>query len=287
MPMRPFVSIITFLIIVQFSLGAQEEINNYKYILIPKKFSFLKYEDQYQINSLTEFLFNKYGYKAFMSEDELPEDLSQNRCLALKANVEEVRGGFLKTKLQILLLDCNDKVIAESMIGETRIKEYAKAYNVAVRNAFKTFQYFDYEFNPDNEITSVTTASSNSSQNPKSSDSELVTDEMLAKQEEAEKELKKLKMEVAELKMAKNETPKAANGEFLLAGKALYAQPMDNGFQVVDTEPKKIMFLLKTSLTDVFNVQGKNALVYKKDEKWYYESQDPENQTKEVINLNF
>ncbi|MEM6516851.1 MAG: hypothetical protein AAF688_11760, partial [Bacteroidota bacterium] len=155
--MKSLFSVITLLLVVNFSSYSQEEINNYKYIIVQDKFDFLKYEDQYQINSLTLFLFNKYGYNAFIQGGELPADLQQNRCLALTADVEEVRGGFLKTKLQILLRDCNDRVIAESMIGETRIKEYAKAYNVAVRNAFKTFQFFDYKYQPSDKTASAST----------------------------------------------------------------------------------------------------------------------------------
>src|SRR5690606_25059413 len=101
---------------------------------------FLKEKDQYQINSITKFLFNKYGYTAFMQDEDLPEDLRNNKCLGLTVDVVK-ENALLKTKLRIDLRDCNGTVIQSSKIGETREKEYAKAYNYALRDAFETFQY--------------------------------------------------------------------------------------------------------------------------------------------------
>src|SRR5690606_22984615 len=110
---------------------SQESINDYKYVIIPTKYDFLKSDDQYQVNSLTKFLFNKYGFIAFMDNEEFPEDLINNRCLALYADVVD-QNGFMKTKLQIDLKDCKNKLIQSSKVGETREKEYAKAYNLAI-----------------------------------------------------------------------------------------------------------------------------------------------------------
>ena len=45
----------------------------------------------------------------------------------------------------------------------------------------------------------------------------------------------------------------------------LYAQPIEGGFQIVDTEPKKVMILLNTDLPDTYIVKGKDAIVHKKD----------------------
>jgi len=45
---------------------AQNELNPYKYIIVPKKFDFLKKENQYRVNSYTKFLFDKEGIRYFM-----------------------------------------------------------------------------------------------------------------------------------------------------------------------------------------------------------------------------
>jgi len=302
--MKYLISTIFFLVTIQSACFAQNSINSYKYILIPEKFDFFKDKDKYQINSLTLFLFNKYGYNAFMVGSNIPADLEKNRCLGLIADVDEVKGGFLRTKIQITLKDCNGTVIAQSKIGDTKIKEYAKAYNVALREAFETFQYFEYQYRPESNLTAETI-----SQDPGGSkSSEIISIQYRAIQNEAIQQIETLKREVEALKKAKttqdnsvsehmpskvepniakaNDSP-AMDNVNLIANKALYAQPMNNGFQVVDTQPKKVMFILKTGLGDVYNVEGKNALVYKKGGKWYYEIQGKENLNKVVIDLKF
>ena len=105
------------------SVFSQSSLNKYKYIIVPHKFDFLKEKDQYQLNALTQFLFNKYGFEAIMEGTAYPEDLIRNRCLALKSDVNKDSSMF-KTKLTVELYDCNDKLVFTSSIGESREKEF-------------------------------------------------------------------------------------------------------------------------------------------------------------------
>ena len=82
--------------------NAQSSLNDYKYVIVPKKYDFLKLYDQYQLNSLTKFLFNKNGFTSLIENENYPEDLVNNRCLSLKVDVEKLNS-LLKTKLVILL----------------------------------------------------------------------------------------------------------------------------------------------------------------------------------------
>jgi len=66
----------------------------------------------------------------------------------------------------------------------------------------------------------------------------------------------------------------------------LYAQPLENGYQLIDMEPKKVMVLLNTSLKDVYLVKDKNALVYKDGNQWIMSSTGTE-VTKEVLHIKF
>src|SRR5690606_15829178 len=129
------------------SVFSQASLNDYKYIIIPKKYEFLKEADQYQINSLTKFLFNKYGFQAFMEGEEYPEDLNKDRCLALTSDVIK-ESAFLKTKLQIALKNCNGLTVYTTKIGETREKEFARAYNEALRDAFQELETIGYTYTP-------------------------------------------------------------------------------------------------------------------------------------------
>ena len=41
---------------------SQSELNSYKYVIVPDSYGFLKgVEDKYQLNALTQFLFEKNG----------------------------------------------------------------------------------------------------------------------------------------------------------------------------------------------------------------------------------
>ena len=110
----------------------QKTLSNYSYIVIPEQYDFLSEKDKYQINSLTKFLFNKYGFHAFF-ENELPENFII--CDGLKADVIKVRA-VLYTKLQIVINDCHGNEVYRSAEGRSKIKEFNKVFNDALRKAF-------------------------------------------------------------------------------------------------------------------------------------------------------
>ena len=148
-----FFGLTIFLIINSYS---QNNVNDYKYILVPKSYDFLKENDAYQLNSLTKFLFNKYGFTAFLLGEELPNDLNGGSCKLLKANVKK-KSSFLKTKLVVDLIDCNGLVVFSSKEGSRREKEYKKAYNEALRDAFEDIKALNYTYNNKKEISEVNT----------------------------------------------------------------------------------------------------------------------------------
>lgn len=286
--------IFSFLMIVHFSSIAQSSVNDYKYIVIPAQFEFLKERDQYQINSLTKFLFNKYGYTAYMQDEDLPEDLRNNRCLGLLADVIK-ENGFLKTKLRIDLKDCGGHVVQSSKVGETREKDFSKAYNLALRDAFETFQHMDYAYQPNESILSKAKPQTEVSSNAKEQ-------EEIARLKNEIKSLKEDKTEPVALEKSMeqpkvteiptNETlPKEAaptiNNSKIQPTGMLYAQAIDNGFQLVDQTPKVVMILLPTGAKDVYSVKDKNAIVYKKKDQWIYSENDGNTVNETVLNIKF
>ena len=126
-------------------LFAQKDINSYKYIIVPNQYEFQKSEDQYQLNSLTKFLFEKQGFSVLLSNESFPEDLARNPCLALKAVLKN-NSGMLTTKLNIDLLDCYNAVVFSSDEGRSKIKDYKKAYQEATRNTFAGIEALNYEY---------------------------------------------------------------------------------------------------------------------------------------------
>ncbi|GAA4948817.1 hypothetical protein GCM10023314_22630 [Algibacter agarivorans] len=270
------------------SVFSQANLNNYKYVIIPNKFDFLKEKDQYKLNSLAQFLFNKYGFEAIMEGTAYPEDLIRNRCLALKSDVIKDSGMF-KTKLSLELKDCNDRVVYTSGEGESREKDYKTAYNQALREAFKTVGTLNYKYEPNENITSIVTS--------QTSGKSEVTDEIQQLREEIQN-LKKEK-EVAVVAPPKVVAPqqpisklveeKSIKETVIIQGvsNVLYAQEIENGFQLVDSSPKVVYRIKSTGISNTYIVEGKSAIVYKKGDDWVLEYYVDSILKQDVLNIKF
>lgn len=126
-------------------VASAQDINNYKYVIIPETFEFTGDIDQYRLNSLTKFLFEKNGYNTLMRTENKPEDLQQQRCLGLQTRLEDNSGLFV-TKLKLKLVDCNDQVVFETKEGRSREKDFQVAYQEALRDAFTSLEKIDYRY---------------------------------------------------------------------------------------------------------------------------------------------
>lgn len=134
------------LVLLGTTVSQAQDINSYKYIIVPQEFDFLKEPDQYQLNSLTKFLFEKNGFETYFEGEKLPEDLSKNPCEALNAEVEN-NSGLFKTRVNVILKDCYNKQVFVSEEGRSREKDYKDAYHEALRNAFESIEELNYSYN--------------------------------------------------------------------------------------------------------------------------------------------
>lgn len=268
------------------STFAQTDLNNYKYVIVPKKFDFLNEANQYRLNELTEFLFNKYGFDALMEGDSYPDDLLKNRCLSLKSNLIKDSSLF-KTKISVELKDCNDRVVYTSEVGESREKDYEKAYNEAIRNAFKSFEIMNYQYVPK--------ANDEVAETPEATKNVEVVQEI--KQLKAELELLKAKQapEISQIETPNAKStvqpvtkamPSAIQTEET-ASDVLYAQAIENGYQLVDSSPKVVYKIKKTSLENVFLVEGLNATLLNKNGQWIMEYYENGTLKQKVLNIKF
>ncbi|MGB5322641.1 MAG: hypothetical protein WBN12_10250, partial [Lutimonas sp.] len=108
---------VLFIFLFCFSGYAQNELNPYKYIIVPKQYDFLKEENQYRVNSMTKYLFEQEGFTTLYQGDEYPADLNANPCLGATALVLNESSAFT-TKLVIALKDCRDKEIFRTAEGK-------------------------------------------------------------------------------------------------------------------------------------------------------------------------
>ncbi|WP_272149904.1 hypothetical protein [Tenacibaculum aiptasiae] len=216
------------------SVFSQNSVNNYKYVIVPVKFDFLKKADQYQTSSLTKFFFNKHGFKAFLSNEELPEDLVKNRCKALIGSINDASGMF-NTKSVVELRDCYNNLVYSSKEGKSLLKDYKRAYHEAIRNAFKSFDGLNYKYTPSREEVQVSN-----------------------------------KPVVAEIRKG-IETKTNVKSTVKKVYQLLYAQPTDLGYQMIDSDPKVVFKVLKTNVKDVYVIQDKNGILYKNGNFWIAE----------------
>jgi hypothetical protein len=235
---------------------AQSTINNYKYVVVPLKFDFLSENDQYRLNTLTRHLFKQNGFTVFYSKEEFPEDLVKDNCIALYADVKKVKGGFLKTKIEILLNDCFSKEVFKSEVGTSREKDYKEAYSAALREGFKSIEQLNYKYQPIEE----------EAEEAKTTEDEAVKEEEAIKEEINKEPLKEKVKSYKDL---------------------YYAQAIENGYNLVNTEPKIIMTILSTSANNVYLVEGKRAIVYKEDGFWYLSENNGELKEKILLNIKF
>lgn len=290
MKTKLFASIVALFVVT--SLFAQTNLNNYKYVIVPNKFDFLKEDNQYRLNELAHFLFNKYGFTAVMEGSEYPEDLMIDRCLALRSDALKESGMF-KTKLKVTLKDCNDRIVYTSEVGESREKEFNIAYNKALREAFKSFETLNYKYEPKQNLVA-------------SQPTKVVEDVKT----ETKAEIEKLRQEIETLKKAKEaakvqekvaevETPKVevetkenkvsqpVATEKNVSSDVLYAQAIANGFQLVDSAPKVVYKIKNTGLNNVFMVEGKSAIIYKNGDNWVLEHHTSNAKIVEKLNIKF
>ncbi|WP_046756878.1 hypothetical protein [Kordia jejudonensis] len=271
--MKRFLATIIVLFITTASFS--QKLDGYKYVVIPYEFSFLKKHDQYRVNSLVRFLFKKEGFEVLYDSEEFPEDLGENRCMALYVDIDEDSNMFT-TKTKLLLKNCANKIIFETKFGTSRIKAYEKAHNESIRNAFKDVTSQRYSYKPEKQEVAVT--------KPKAVVERTVTKVVTAPVKEVEKEVVSDVQETVTIKEVLTvDTAPATN----VKSAVLYAQPLENGYQLVDSTPKVIMVLLKTGVNDVYLVQGKDAVVYKKNGTWMLSNVSRTGNQVSVLNVKF
>ena len=127
---------ILFLLCFSSSFVAQE---NYENIIVPSQFSFFKEANKFNLNALTKSFFEAEGYTVFFDTDNLPRDIASDRCQALLVEVIE-NNSLFKTRLIIVIKDCTNKVIYESIESESREKDLQKAYTITLRDALSSMK---------------------------------------------------------------------------------------------------------------------------------------------------
>lgn len=257
---------------------SQNTINNYKYVVVPEKFSFLKQNDQYSLNSLVKGLLAYKGFTVYFDNSELNSQVANNRCRALTADLLE-KSGMFTTSITILLKDCKGNIVFQSKEGKSREKEYKTAYSMALRDAYTSLDQTPYTYTgpadePDQPIS--TTTASVSAVKPTVAASAAPVKLTPAIVSEPVQPLTAATASPAPAKStaAASAVPvKSTEAVSNQPAETLYAQAIANGYQLIDTTPKVVLTLLKTSAENYFiayNAAG-NGIVLKENQDWVFE----------------
>ncbi|RRQ49323.1 hypothetical protein DZC72_01475 [Maribacter algicola] len=294
----------TFILILAISCGnlisAQANLNDYKYIVVPKRFDAFREANQYQTSTLVKYLLSERGFNT-VYEDTLPKDLASDRCLGLWVYLLDDSSMFT-TKTTLVLKDCNGADIFETQQGKSKIKEYRSAYNEAIREAMQSFKGVEYQYTGDqapketvtlnfkNDVRTLKNKEISERMEPKGINTDKV-------QQKAPKNQNPMVMQEAtmENQSYKNFEPVASNigskneSQISVNGEIWYAQEIANGYQLVDNTPKVRMKLFKSSNENMFMAQSedKSGMVYQKEGQWIFEYYEGEKLIQEPLNIKF
>ncbi len=142
--MKKILSIIALFVITTNVIA--QDLNNYKYALVPSKFSFSREKDEYRLNTLSKMFMQKYGFESYLDSDILPSDFASDNCNKVYVDVVE-NNSMMMTKVKVVLKDCLNQVLFTSEEGKSRLKDYTAAYNQALREAFASFEKLNHQYN--------------------------------------------------------------------------------------------------------------------------------------------
>lgn len=234
-----------------------------KYIIVKSTFDFLKQVDRYRTSSFTKFLFEKEGFKVYLDNEQLPEELYYNKCKAMFVNIKDDSNLFY-TKNFIELLDCNNNLIHTSQIGKSKLKDYEKTYRQSIRNAFSTFK------NLDSVYTSFSSVKITKS---KKKESNL---EIVAKTKETKQEI---------IKPAVNSSTSEKKNNLIYS--SLIAKDISSGYQLLNRKNQVIFIILKTGNQNRFIIKNKNGSLINKGSYWLAEYYEDQKLITKKIRINF
>jgi hypothetical protein len=237
---------------------SQSSLNDYEMAIIPSKFEFQKEDNQYRINSTIKAFLKQKGFEAYVSTDVLPEGFLDYNCNKVFVNVIEDNTMF-STRIKIEFKDCRQVVLFTTDLGESREKEFAKAYNQALLLTLKSFDKAKYKF------SGKTYYDDEAQEKLKSRDVESVSNEVT----------KVIKSEtgVTYEKVTKNDKP-VTNEIFV---------------KVKNQATQQELVLYKTTRSAIYlcNKDGKSGVVFAKNEVWFFEYLDNGKLVSEKLDIKF
>jgi hypothetical protein len=223
--------------------------NNYKAVIVPLKFDFIRTNNQYRLCTMSKANLVNAGFTVFYANEILPKEYN-DRCELLYYDIVK-ENAFLATKFHIELKDCSGNLIYKSESGYTKEKDTELAYTDALNKAFISVNNLHYKYEKLNVATPVVT----------------------------------LKEEVVPVIVTPVTTAVIQKSDSNL----VYAQATATGHQLVDASPKVVYKLYTTSKSDVYiAMKGNNqGILIQKENQWFFEYYENEKLVSEKVAVKF
>lgn len=143
--MKKYILLLT--LFIGFAVSAQEKLNAYKYVVVPSRFDFQKEVDQYSLNTLLKLKFQQLGFETYLDSEEIPRELKTNTCAYIKLSLKHTSTLF-STKIVVEMLDCDAQKLFVTQEGKSKSKSYRVSNIEALRNALKSFNGYQLNFQP-------------------------------------------------------------------------------------------------------------------------------------------
>lgn len=241
--------------------GFCQNLNGYKYALVPSKFSFLKEENQYNLNLLTKMYLQKYDFETYYDNETYPTDFASSNCNKIFIQLVN-NSNMFTTKLKVVIKDCKNNILATSEEGTSKDKEYNVAYNEALRMAFDNFGILKmHKFQASQKSL-----------------------EMIGEPSQTSIETRK----VDDLSKESNLKGKPTTNQMFV--KKYNVVTTENGFNLITVDSDyKIFQIFKTTSNDVFIAKWDNVfgVLIKKTDGWFFEYYKENVLQSELIKVTF
>ncbi|MFZ9004485.1 MAG: hypothetical protein ACO20F_09515 [Robiginitalea sp.] len=263
---------LTALFLVLFIQQGHAQLDRYKYIVVPLQFEGFKKVNQFRTSTLIKLLFTQEGYNT-VYDDKIPVELATKPCLGLEVRLVDDSSLFL-TRIKLALVDCYGQVVFETPEGKSKIKEYEPAYREAIEGAFAVLVGTGHAYNP-------TEAATEKGPVRPPTQAERLLNPPAKKAEPAA---------VGAVAAAVSTEKAVSSGKDSQTPELWYAQPVDNGFQLVDSTPSVRMRLVTTTQENTFIAMVDEApmgMVYMKDGQWWHEFYEKGKVQSRRLNIKF
>ena len=131
-----------------------QNLNSYKYVLLPSRFSCQTEVDQYNLNSLMRMILEKNGFEVYLDNEKFSEDFATDICNKLYADLD-VQNSMFVTKVKIVLKDCKNNIIFISSQGKSTDKNQTIAFSQALRIASQSLETEKHLYKPSDKTVQL------------------------------------------------------------------------------------------------------------------------------------